>query len=66
MPAKRRAKSRKNKSKDTLREVFTALFLAQFFKSVQEKGLFALICFKYFKKTIVKKNIIVTFADVFI
>lgn len=54
MPAKRRSKSRKNKSKDTLREVFTALFLAQFLKSVQEKGLFALICFKYSRKAIVK------------
>lgn len=54
MPAKRRAKSRKNKSKDRLREVFTALFLAQFLKSVQEKGLFALICFKYLIKPIVK------------
>ena len=66
MPVKRLAKSRKNKSKDTLREVLIVLFLAQFLKSVQEKGLFALICFKYFKKTIAKKNIIVTFADVFI
>ncbi len=66
MPAKRRVRSLKNKSKETLREVLIALFLAQFLKSVQEKGLFALICFKYFRKTIVKKNIIVTFADVFI
>ena len=54
MPAKRRVKSRKNKSKKTLREVFIALFLAQFSESVQEKGLFALICFKYFEKAIVK------------
>lgn len=54
MPAKRRSKSRKNKSKDTLREVLTALFLAQFSESVQEKGLFALIYFKYFRKAIVK------------
>lgn len=54
MPAKRRSKSRKNKSKDTLREVFIALFLAHFKKSVQEKGLFALICFKYFRKAIAK------------
>lgn len=54
MPTKRRAKSRKNKSKDTLREVLIALFLAQFSESVQEKGLFALICFKYFEKAIAK------------
>lgn len=54
MPAKRRAKSRKNKSKDTIREVLTVLFLAQFLKSVQEKGLFALICFKYLIKPIAK------------
>ena len=54
MPAKRRAKSRKNKSKKTLREVLIALFLAHFKKSVQEKGLFALICFKYFRKAIAK------------
>lgn len=31
-----------------------ALFLAQFFKSVQEKGLFTLICFKYLMKLIAK------------
>ena len=30
------------------------LFLAQFLKSVQEKGLFELIRFKYFEKTIAK------------
>ena len=54
MPAKRRSKSLKNKSKKTLREVLIALFLAHFKKSVQEKGLFALICFKYFRKVIVK------------
>ncbi len=54
MPAKRRAKSRKNKSKDTIREVLIVLFLAQFLKSVQEKGLFALICFKYLIKPIAK------------
>lgn len=54
MLAKRGAKSRKDKSKDTLREVLIALFLAQFLKSVQEKGLFALICFKYFRKAIAK------------
>ena len=54
MPAKRRSKSRKNKSKDTLREVLIALFLAHFLKSVQEKGLFALICFKYFRKALAK------------
>ena len=54
MPAKRRVRSLKNKSKDTIREVLTVLFLAQFLKSVQEKGLFALICFKYFKKAIAK------------
>ena len=54
MPAKRQAKSRKIKSKDTLREVLLALFLAQFSESVQEKGLFALICFKYFRKALAK------------
>lgn len=54
MPAKRRSKSRKNKSKDTLREVLIALFLAQFSESVQEEGLFALICFKYLRKAIAK------------
>lgn len=54
MPAKRRVRSLKNKSKDTIREVLIALFLAQFLKSVQEKGLFALICFKYLIKPIAK------------
>ena len=54
MPAKRRVRSLKNKSKDTIREVFIALFLAHFQKSVQEKGLFALIGFKYLIKPIAK------------